>query len=106
MILNIGHDITNRKQIEDVKQSFLEIVRAERDKLSSLINSMPDEVWFADTNKKFTLANPTALNEFSLDSSDVDVENMAYELEVFRSDGSVRPVEEAPPLLALKGETK
>ena len=104
LILNIGHDITNRKQIEDVKQSFLEIVRAERDKLSSLINSMPDEVWFADTNKKFTLANPTALNEFSLDSSDVDIENMAHELEVFRSDGSVRPIEEAPPLLALKGE--
>ena len=105
LILNIGHDITNRKQIEDVKQSFLEIIRAERDKLSSLINSMPDEVWFADTNKKFTLANPSAINEFSLHSSDVDVENMALDLEVFRSDGSVRPVEEAPPLRALKGET-
>ena len=105
LILNIGHDITNRKQIEDVKQSFLEIIRAERDKLSSLINSMPDEVWFADTNRKFTLANPSALNEFGLHSSDVDVENMALDLEVFRSDGSVRPVEEAPPLRALKGET-
>ena len=105
LILNIGHDITHRKQIEDVKQSFLEIVQAERDKLSSLVNSIPDEVWFADTNKKFTLANPSALNEFNLYSSDVDVENMADDLEVFRSDGSVRPVDEAPPLLALKGET-
>ena len=105
LILNIGHDITHRKQIEDVKQSFLEIVQAERDKLSSLINSIPDEVWFADTNKKFTLANPSALNEFSLSSNGMDVKNMAYDLEVFRSDGSVRPVDEAPPLLALKGET-
>ena len=105
LILNIGHDITHRKQIEDVKQSFLEIVRAERDKLSSLINSIPDEIWFADTNKKFTLANPSALNEFSLYSSGVDVENMYDNLDVFRSDGSIRPVDEAPPLLALNGET-
>jgi PAS domain S-box-containing protein len=105
LILNIGHDITHRKQIEEVKQSFLEIVKAERDKLSSLINSIPDEVWFTDTNKKFTLANPSALNVFNLSSNGMDVEDMAYNLEVFRSDGSLRPVEEAPPLLALKGKT-
>ncbi|MEI6178868.1 MAG: PAS domain S-box protein, partial [Verrucomicrobiota bacterium] len=35
----------------------------------------------------------------------VDVAELAAGLEVFRSDGSPRPVEDAPPLRALKGET-
>jgi PAS domain S-box-containing protein len=79
-------------------------VREERDRLTGIINSVSDEIWFTDTNKKFTLANPSALAEFGLHSGDVDVEKMASNLEVFRPDGSVRPVEEAPPLRALKGE--
>jgi signal transduction histidine kinase len=66
---------------------------------------MADEVWFADAQKKFTLANPSALLEFALDSdSDMDIERFSASLEVFRPDGSPRPVEEAPPLRSLKGE--
>ena len=72
--------------------------------LSALINNIPDEVWFADNNKKFTLANPSALHEFGLYPSNIDVEEMASNLEVYHSDGSPRPIDEAPPLRALKGE--
>ena len=52
------------------------------------------------------MANPSAINEFKINSSDksVDVENLAATSEVYRSNGSPRPVEEAPPLRALKGE--
>ena len=50
-------DVTERKKLE-------EAVQQERDRLSSLLNSITDEVWFADTNKKFTLANPSAIKEF------------------------------------------
>jgi signal transduction histidine kinase len=51
------------------------------------------------------LVNPSAIREFKLDSSaKVDVENLDSSLEVYRSDGSVRPLEEAPTLRALKGE--
>ncbi|MGZ7047057.1 MAG: PAS domain S-box protein [Methanobacterium sp.] len=97
-------DITEHKKAEEEKQSLSNIIQAERDKLSALVNSIPDEVWFADTNKKFTLVNPSALQEFGLFSEEVDVENLAKSLEVYRPDGSPRPVEEAPPLRALKGE--
>ena len=76
----------------------------EKDRLSALINSIGDEVWFADTDKTFTLANPSALREFGFGAADgIDVE-MAASLEVYRPDGTPRPVEEAPPLRALKGE--
>jgi len=81
-------------------------VKEERDRLSSLINSISDEVWFADAQGTFTLANRSALLEFGLDSTakGIDVKSMASSLEVFRSDGSERPAEEAPPLRALRGE--
>jgi signal transduction histidine kinase len=102
----IFRDITERKKYEEETHRLLGAVQQERDRLSSLLNSINDEVWFADTEKKFTLANPSAIKEFKLKPTDqsVDVENLATTTEVYRSDGTLRPVEEAPPLRALKGE--
>jgi len=101
----ILRDITERKRAEDETQRLMATVQEERDRLSALINSISDEVWFADAEKKFTLVNPTGLHEFGRASSNgVEVETLAKSLEVYRPDGSVRPVEEAPPLRALKGE--
>ncbi len=89
-----------------VQKKSEEAVKEERDRLSSLINSISDEVWFADEQGKFTLANPSALREFGFESvvNGVDVADMTSTLEVFQPDGSTRPAEEAPPLRALKGE--
>jgi PAS domain S-box-containing protein len=80
-------------------------VHQEKNRLSALLNSIQDEVWFADTQKKFTLINPSALLEFNLSPSNgIMIEKLAQNLEVYRPDGSPRPVEEAPPLRALQGE--
>ena len=79
---------------------------AARERLSALIDSIPDEVWFADAQGRFTLMNPAALREFHFDtSSQIDIETLVKSLEVCRADGSPRPLEEAPPLRALRGET-
>jgi len=76
------------------------------DALRALIDSIPDEIWFADTERRFTLVNPPGVREFQIGaSSPVDVEELAKSLEVYRADGSLRPLEEAPPLRALRGET-
>jgi len=100
------NDISAHKRAEAEARRLLDTVQQERDRISSLVNSISDEVWFADTNKQFTLANPSALREFDLDSAHgIDVEQLVASLEVFRPDGSPRPVEEAPPLRALQGET-
>ncbi len=61
--------ITERKKAEEALQQQKVVVQEERDRLSSLLNSITDEVWFADTEKKFTLANPSAVKDFKLDSS-------------------------------------
>ena len=104
--VTLFEDITESKKLEMDSQRLFGVVQQERDRLSSLLNSITDEVWFADTEKKFILANPSAIKEFKLESSlgSTDVENLAAASEVYRADGSPRPVEEAPPLRALKGE--
>jgi PAS domain S-box-containing protein len=105
-VVLVFRDITERKKLEKEAHRLLGAVQQERDKISSLLNSINDEVWFADTEKRYTLANPSAIKEFKLDSSaqSINVENLVANLEVYRPDGSPRPVEEAPPLRALKGE--
>jgi PAS domain S-box-containing protein len=99
-------DVTERKQTEEKTRELLTAVQLERDRLSALVNSITDEVWFADTQKQFTLANPSALEEFGIGTSlgAIDVEKFAANQEVYRPDGSPRPIEEAPPLRALQGE--
>jgi PAS domain S-box-containing protein len=98
-------DITERRQAEEKNQALLTTVQQEKTILSALISSITDEIWFADAQGRFTIANPAALREFGIDPDRmIEVEKLAKSLEVFRPDGSPRPVEEAPPLRALSGE--
>lgn len=73
---------------------------------SLLIQCIQDEVWYADTSGHFILANPCACEAFALENvHNLDIAEFAASLEVFRPDGSPRPIEEAPPLRALRGES-
>ena len=97
-------DLSQKRDEELERNLFLEKIQSERDKLAALVNNIPDEVWFVDKNKKFTLANPAAIQEFGLLSSKTDKGEILEYLEVYNSDGSKRPINEAPPLKALKGD--
>jgi PAS domain S-box-containing protein len=88
-----------RRQVDE-----LAAAREEKDRLAALVNSISDEVWFAGTDGRVTLANPAAAREFRLDSGRVDIGELAASLEVLRPDGSPREVSEAPALRALRGE--
>ena len=92
-------DVTERKTAEAA-------VQEERDRLAALVNSIHDEVWFADAAGRFTLVNPAGRREFDLEAdAATDVRQFAASLKVLRPDGTPRPIEEAPPLRALRGET-
>jgi len=60
-VVLVFHDVTDRRRSQDETQRLHAAIRQERDTLSALVSSMADEVWFADAQKKFTLANPSAL---------------------------------------------
>jgi len=103
-IIIFCENISERKKIEAENRRLLNEVKQEKDRLASLIDSMSDEVWFADMQKQFTLVNPAALKAFGLESPPVDVRKFISEFEVFLLDGSRRPVEECPVLSVLQGE--
>ncbi|HTT06471.1 MAG TPA: response regulator [Steroidobacteraceae bacterium] len=92
-------------QGEERYRSLFDAAQAEREWLTALLNSMTDEVYFADPEGRYTYANPAALREFALQSvQQSKVEDIVRSLEVFRPDGTRRPYSEAPPLRALAGE--
>ena len=100
-----GQDITERKQAEEERQRLQAVVQEERDRLSALIDSISDEIWFADADARLTLVNRAVIKEFGLSGSDAtEVAKVAASFEVLRPDGTPRPAEEAPPLRALRGE--
>ncbi len=81
-------------------------LQEERDRFAALINSISDEIWFADAAGRFTLVNASGSREFKLAAKTAtNVRELAGTLEVLRPDGTPRPLEEAPPLRALRGET-
>lgn len=101
----INLDISRIKRAEQTATDLAATVMAEKERLLALINSSPDEIWFADADGKFTLMNASASHAFSLeDRPELPVKRLAESLEVFRENGTPRPVEEAPPIRALRGE--
>ncbi|HUA23304.1 MAG TPA: PAS domain-containing protein [Steroidobacteraceae bacterium] len=105
-IVTSGVDISARLRVEAEVRRLLEVNRAEREWLSALLNSMTEEVYFADSRRRYTYANPAALREFGHDNVEgVDIERIVSQLEVLRPDGTPRPFSEAPPVRALAGET-
>jgi PAS domain S-box-containing protein len=98
-------DVTERKQAELAALHVYEQVLGEKELLAALLASIGDEVWFTDPQGRFALANPAGLSEFGMAAAGgLAVEEMARSLEVLRADGTPRPIEEAPPLRALRGE--
>ncbi len=92
-------DVTERMELERE-------LRSERDRFSSLISSMQDEVWVTDEAGKLIMVNPAVAREFKLQlpPDGIGADQIASSYPVFRPDGTPRPPEEAPPLRALRGE--
>ncbi len=104
-LVSSGFDITARVRAERETQRLFEHDRAEKEWLVAVLDSMNEEVYFTDTNEKYTYANPAAMREFGQAKIEgVPVEDLLSQLEILRIDGTPRPAEESPPLRALKGE--
>ena len=92
-VVTSGVDISARIRVEAEVRRLLEVNRAEREWLSAVLNSVTQEVYFADTQKRYTYANPAALREFGHETvAGVDIEAIVSQLEVLRPDGTAAAV--------------
>ncbi|GFO66969.1 hypothetical protein GMLC_05480 [Geomonas limicola] len=104
-LAGVVQNISERKRGEEAERHLLDVIAQEKDRLSALVDSITDEVWFADTAGQFRLVNPAGRRGFALQGTGaIDVHDLAASLEVRRPDGSPRPIEEAPSLRSLRGE--
>jgi PAS domain S-box-containing protein len=89
---------------EDSREDAAAGLRRERDKLLAIVESITDEIWFADADGTVSLVNPAVWREFgAVDGKPAQA--IAERFSVYRADGTLRPPAEAPPLRALRGET-
>ena len=80
----------------------------ERDRLRAIVNSVADEVWVCDAEGKIDLLNPEVALGLGLrppEAEHVPLPELLPTLEILNPDGSPRPVEQAPLLRSLRGET-
>ncbi len=104
-IISTVVDITEQKQAEEERERLLSSTLHEKALLSTLLNSINDEIWFADSQENFTLVNPSGRREFGIsDDEKIKVEKFISNLDIYRPDGSLRPIEDDPALRALRGE--
>jgi PAS domain S-box-containing protein len=104
-LISSGFDITARVRAEQETQRVFAHDRAEKEWLSAVLDSMNEEVYFTDTEKKYTYVNPAAMREFGHENvAGIPVQDLIAQLEILSIDGTPRPLDEAPPLRALKGE--
>jgi PAS domain S-box-containing protein len=97
------------RPVDDPRIAALEMrvreLEAARAHLAALLDSMNEEVYFTDTEKRYAYVNPAALRQFGHTRIEgVPLAEIVGKLEVLREDGTPRPLEEAPPLRALAGE--
>jgi PAS domain S-box-containing protein len=105
VLVSSGSDITAHVQAEQETQRLFQHDRAEKEWLAAVLDSMSEEVYFTDTNRKHTYANPAAMREFGHERiAGIAVAELVSQLEVLRVDGTPRALEESPALRALKGE--
>jgi PAS domain-containing protein len=70
---------------------LLSTIQQERDKLSALIGSITDEVWFVDSQENFTLINPAGRSKFTINKDEeIEAKKFYSNLEVYHPDGTTQ----------------
>ena len=96
-------DAVERARAEQDVRRLYDQAQGEKKRLSLVLNNIRDEVWFHDAEGKVILANPAAQEAFGkVDGREITSHTAG--IEIFRSDGSPRPVNENPIVRALAGE--
>ena len=98
LYLLLRRDFVGRQQAERAAQ-------LENGRWQGIVEGIADEVWTCDAQGKMSLLNLKAVTAMGLDIfKDKSIEEVYQEAEIFYPDGQLRPLEQAPLLLSLRGE--
>jgi PAS domain S-box-containing protein len=93
------------RAVEEEIERLRRELHVSKQQLSLVLDAIGEEVYFTDAEGRYMFANAAALKEFGHRSVEgVEVKKIISHMIVLRADGTVRPMEEAPPLRALAGE--
>ncbi len=96
-------DITRGEKAEAEREQLLFDVQQEREKLRIMLGSIPEEVWFLDTEENTIFLNPNVIMGVGFESDESQsVNDIISNLEILNPDGKPRPREDAPLLRALR----
>jgi PAS domain S-box-containing protein len=105
-IIGAAHDITRIKDALKERDALLLEVELEKEKLQTVIDTVPVEIWVFDKNKSLLFVNPAVKKGLGLnDTSSITLESILNRLDIRNLDGSKRTPEQSPVFKSLKGET-
>lgn len=102
--IQVSVDITERKKSEEHIQKLLQLTQLEKERLLTVIDSIPDEVWIFDANGNVELVNAPVLKAFGSLVNIKEAAKINDVSEVYEPDRKKRQAADSPPLRALKGE--
>lgn len=104
-IITFNYDITERIQIVKEKEKLLEFVQRKKGELSTLIESIVDEVWFCNADGDIILANASARNfQAKIGDNSDTVDKLISAVDTYTTEGSPRLKSGSPLYRALNGE--
>jgi len=112
-LIGIAADITERKEAEErIRRLNEDLARrnaeldAERKRWKRVVEGIADEVWVCDAQGRMSLVNLPAVTHMGLEEfEDRSPEEAHEQTEILTPDGQPRPLERAPLLRSLRGET-
>jgi PAS domain S-box-containing protein len=97
-LVGVATDITERKQAE-------EKLRKSEARLIATLRSTVDEIWIVDPQGDIVSISESARENLGVSADNgLTIETLLDQLEIYRSDGTARPKEEAILSRALRGE--
>lgn len=104
----VGRDITAQCQAEAQRETLLDQVAEERDRLQALVQSIADEIWVCDIHGNVSLLNAPAAEGVGPDRTGTPPPTLSAidpGVEICTPDGRPRGEEAAPLFKSLHGET-
>jgi PAS domain S-box-containing protein len=104
-IVGAVKDVTEIRNTAKERELLAHDIENERDKLKTIIESVPEEIWVINDKEDILLLNPPAMERFGVGNiENLNLRMVLSKLEIRQIDGSPRNIDELGILQSLKGK--